>query len=71
MVDHLKQECVIKLIDMSFVDCYTDLKKRDKGFIFGLQSLKNTLENMLNKTLFRCGECTHINNLGVLECKKC
>lgn len=36
LVDHINDECVIKLIDMSYVDFYTDETERDEGFIFGL-----------------------------------
>jgi len=36
MIDHLNDDCIIKLIDMSYVEYYVDRNERDEGFIFGL-----------------------------------
>ena len=36
VVDHIKEECKIKLIDFCNVYRYNDETKRDEGFIWGL-----------------------------------
>ena len=46
MIDHVKDECIIKLIDMSYIEYYVDQNKRDQGFLFGLKSLRTVLCNI-------------------------
>ena len=56
---------------MSYIEYYVDPKRRDEGFIFGLKSLRTVLQNIDQGILFKCGSCSHVNNLGVIICSEC
>ena len=40
LVDHVNDDCIIKLIDFSYVEEYYDTTKRDVSFIFGCETLR-------------------------------
>ena len=52
LVDHLNDHCIIKLIDLSYVENYVDTNRRDLSFIYGLKSLRTTLDNIDNSIIF-------------------
>ena len=71
LVDHKNDDCIIKLIDMSYVETYVDNNRRDDGFIFGLKSLSESLQNILHNIRIQCSQCEHVNSRGVFKCAKC
>ena len=46
VVDHVNDDCIIKLLDFSYVEEYEDQDQRDEGFIFGLESIRLILYNI-------------------------